>query len=116
MKIKIRERIFPLSQTYLGGHFEIEKKQARIDAIGELEAIEGFWLDTDNATKIQKEKSILQETLNNFLSVQELFDDWVTLMEFAEEGDEESAKESLSIWEKGIVQYAATEKQLLLAG
>jgi len=80
-----------------------------------IEALDGFWADTDNATKIQKEKSILQDTLDNFFSLQELFDDWVTLMEFAEEGDEDSAKESLLVFDKLIDQSNKSEKRLLLS-
>lgn len=80
-----------------------------------MEALEGFWADTDNATKIQKEKSILQDTLGSFLSLQEQFDDWVTLVEFAEEGDEESGKESLLAFDKLVEESNKAEKRLLLS-
>ena len=80
-----------------------------------MEALEGFWADTDNATKIQKEKSILQDTLKSFLSLQEQYDDWVTLVEFAEEGDEESAKESLLAFDKLVEGSNKAEKRLLLS-
>jgi peptide chain release factor 2 len=80
-----------------------------------MEALEGFWADTDNATKIQKEKSILQDTLGSFLSLQEQFDEWVTLVEFAEEGDEESAKESLIAFDKLVEGSNKAEKRLLLS-
>lgn len=81
-----------------------------------MEAMENFWSDTDQATKIQKEKSILQDSLDNFFSLQELYDDWVTLIEFAEEGDEASASESFLVYEKLVEQYKKTEKRLLLSG
>jgi peptide chain release factor 2 len=44
-----------------------------------------------------------------------LFEDWLTLIEFSEEGDEDSGRESLVVFEKLCSFFARMEKQLLFS-
>ena len=52
-------------QVY-GGHFDVEKKKHRLQEILEMESMEGFWTDTENASKIQKEKAILEDVVSTY--------------------------------------------------
>ena len=67
---------------HCGGLFEVEKKRERLVEIQEMESMEGFWNDADNASKIQKEKSILEDVVSTYLNLKALFDDFETLIEF----------------------------------
>lgn len=98
-----------------GGHFDIDSKVARTTEIGELETLEGFWEDSTHAAKIQKEKSILNQSINKYNKVKVLFDDFEALCEFAEEGDTESLSEALATFEKLQVDLKDLEEQSLLS-
>lgn len=99
-----------------GGLFEVEKKRERLVEIQEMESMEGFWNDADNASKIQKEKSILEDVVSTYLNLKALFDDFETLIEFVEEDDDEdSASESLEIFQKFLFQFNEAEKKVLLS-
>ncbi len=81
-----------------------------------MESMEGFWNDADNASKIQKEKSILEDVVSTYLNLKALFDDFETLIEFVEEDDDEdSASESLEIYQKFLFQFNEAEKKVLLS-
>ena len=99
-----------------GGLFEVEKKRERLVEIQEMESMEGFWNDADNASKVQKEKSILEDVVSTYLDLKALFDDFETLIEFVEEDDDEdSASESLEIYQKFLFQFNEAEKKVLLS-
>ncbi len=99
-----------------GGLFEVEKKRERLVEIQEMESMEGFWNDADNASKVQKEKSILEDVVSTYLDLKALFDDFETLIEFVEEDDdEESASESIEIFQKFLFQFNEAEKKVLLS-
>ena len=84
-----------------GGLFEVERKKERLLEIQEMESMEWFCNDADNASKIQKEKSILEDVVSTYLDLKALYDDFETLIEFVEEDDDEdSASESLEIFQK----------------
>ena len=85
-----------------GGRFDIPRKVARLEEISEMEALEGFWQDADNAAKIQREKSVLQSTVKSYSDVKELLDEFDILHEYASEGDDDSAGEALEVYEKLI--------------
>ena len=87
-------------QTIFGGHFDIDRKNQRLSEISELEALEGFWQDSDNAAKIQKEKSLLEEVVFSYQSVQDLMDELDILVEYADDGDEESTQEAVEVFDK----------------
>jgi peptide chain release factor 2 len=80
-----------------------------------MEALEGFWQDSDNAAKIQKEKSILQEVVTSYQSVQDLMDEFDILVEYAAEGDEDSITEALDVFEKLKVAIGEAEQKALLS-
>lgn len=100
---------------FCGGHFDIEKKSHRLEEIAQMEALEGFWQDADNAAKIQKEKSVLESTVNTYKDLQDLYDEFAILLEYAEDGDEDSATESVEVKEKFFNKFQEAEKHVLLS-
>lgn len=98
-----------------GGHFEVDRKRDRLEEITQMEAMSGFWDDTDNAAKVQKEKSLLQDVVGTYEQLKELSDEFDILIEFASEGDESSALESIAIFERFTSQYNKAEQRVLLS-
>lgn len=98
-----------------GGLFDIDRKNQRLKEISEMEALPGFWEDTDAAAKIQKEKSLLQEVTNRYDKVSELFDEFEILQEYASEGDKDSLEEALTTYTKLEESIKDLEKQSLLS-
>ena len=98
-----------------GGRFDIPRKVARLEEISEMEALEGFWQDADNAAIIQREKSVLQSTVKSYSDVKELLDEFDILHEYASEGDDDSAGEALEVYEKLKSATEELEKQSLLS-
>ena len=85
--------------------------------ISELEALEGFWQDSENASKIQKEKSILEEVVNSFDKIQDYYDEFDILVEYAEsDNDNVSARDAISLAETFKLQFIEMEKKALLSG
>ena len=81
-----------------GGHFDVEKKQHRLSEIIDIEAMPGFWEDSQNAALIQKEKRVLENSIGLFNSLKDLIDDYEVSKELAlEESDVELAQECLSL-------------------
>lgn len=98
-----------------GGHFEIDKKNDRLRTIAQLESLDGFWNDTENAAKIQKEKAVLEDVVKTYENIQHLHDDFEVLFEFAKEGDADSAQEAITLSQKFLVSFAAAEQKVLLS-
>lgn len=80
-----------------------------------MEALEGFWLDSDNAAKIQKEKSLLQDVVTSYQSVQDLMDELDILFEYADEGDEESTSEAIEVFDRLKKALGDAEQRALLS-
>jgi peptide chain release factor 2 len=99
-----------------GGVFDIEKKLARIAEINDLETLDGFWEDRDNASKVQKEKSFLENTVKSFDHLNGLFEEYEILKEYAEEGDKDSCQEALSVFEKISELLPIEEQKAMLSG
>lgn len=99
-----------------GGRFDVDRKTNRLREISELEALDGFWNDSTNATKIQKERSLIEETIKLYSTVKNLSDDFEVLYEMAEEKDLASAKEALEVFPKLQAALGEAEKKALLAG
>lgn len=99
-----------------GGRFDVDKKTHRLREIGELEALEGFWNDTQNAAKIQKEKSLIESLVNSFRKVQTTIEEFEILCEYAQAGDEASAREAIALFPKCEEAIAESEKKALLSG
>lgn len=101
---------------FFGGRFEIEKKQNRLEEIRRIEGMEGFWDDSANAGKIQKEKSILEDIVNTYTHLKRLYDDFDVLLDFAvTENDESSAEEAIGVYKNFLVEFLQAEQKVLLS-
>jgi peptide chain release factor 2 len=81
-----------------------------------MEALEGFWNDSANATKIQKEKNILEGAVKTHARLKAALEDFEVLVEMAEAGDEASLEEAIVAFPKCEEAISEAEKQALLAG
>ena len=99
-----------------GGHFEIEKKKGRLEEISQMETLEGFWDDSDNAAKVQKEKALLNDVVGVYDQLQEFYDEFEILTEYANsDGDEASASESIDVFGKFNEAFQKAEQKVLLS-
>lgn len=79
--------------------------------------MDGFWDDSDNAAKIQKEKSVLDEVVNTYNHLKQLYDDFDVLLEFAQaENDESSAQEAIDTYNNFLKEFNIAEQKVLLSG
>lgn len=79
--------------------------------------MQGFWDDSVNAAKIQKEKSVLEEITSTYLQLKNYYDDFEVLYDFAHsEKDEASAVEALEIYDQFLVAFNEAEQKVLLSG
>ena len=79
--------------------------------------MEGFWDDSTNASKIQKEKSVLDEIVNTYTHLKQLYDDFDVLLEFAiSENDDASATEALDVYKNFLSEFSLAEQKVLLSG
>ncbi len=99
-----------------GGHFDVDRKKNRLREITELEALDGFWNDSANATKIQKERSLIEDVIKLYTNIKSLSDDFEVLSEMSADGDLASAKEALELFPKLEQAMSEAEKKALLAG
>ncbi len=99
-----------------GGRFDVDRKKNRLREIAELEALDGFWNDSANATKIQKERSLIEEVIKLYTKVKTLADDFEVLSEMSADGDLASAKEAMELYPKLQQAMSEAEKKALLAG
>ena len=78
--------------------------------------MDGFWDDAPNAAKIQKEKSVLDDVVKTYLHLQQLFDDFDVLYDFAtSENDESSAVEALEAHKNFLIEFNLAEQKVLLS-
>jgi peptide chain release factor 2 len=78
--------------------------------------MDGFWEDSTNASKIQKEKSVVEEVVTNYNHLKSLFDDFDVLLDFAlTENDENSAKEAIDVYNNFLKEYVILEQKVLLS-
>jgi len=80
-----------------------------------MEALEGFWEDTVNASKLQKEKAILEEVVSTYKTIKDLSDEFDILCDYAADGDEDSAKEALLSFDKFLNFFLEAERKVLLS-
>jgi peptide chain release factor 2 len=104
------------SWAHFGVHFEVDRKKERLSEIAQMEAMDGFWEDASAASKIQKEKSILEDVVKTYESLQELYDEFFVLLEFFDDGDEDSGNEAVELFNNFNVQFQEAEKKVLLSG
>ena len=86
-----------------------------MDEISQIESLEGFWEDVDNASKIQRERSILEETIGLYSSLNDALEEFEILCEYSLE-DPESIGEAISVSEKLEQGVEEAEKKVLLSG
>lgn len=79
--------------------------------------MEGFWDDAVNAAKIQKEKSVIEEVVNTYTHLKQLYDDFDVLLDFAtSENDESSAQEAVDVFNNFFKEFNIAEQKVLLSG
>ena len=78
--------------------------------------MDGFWDDTTNASKIQKEKSVLDEVVKTYQNLRQLYDDFDVLFDFAmTENDESSATEAIEAYNSFMLAFNQAEQKVLLS-
>ncbi|MGZ3856425.1 MAG: peptide chain release factor 2, partial [Bacteriovorax sp.] len=69
------------------------------------------------AAKIQKEKSVIEEVVNTYLHLKQLYDDFDVLLDFAlSENDESSAEEAIGVYNNFLTEFSHAEQKVLLSG
>ena len=81
-----------------------------------MEALEGFWNDSTKAAQIQKEKNLLQDVVSTYEKLEEKRDEFDILVEYAGEGDTDSADEAITVFDKFKESFLAAEQKVLLSG
>lgn len=77
------------------GVIEPEKIKKRLKEIDELENVQDFWNDAENAAKIQKEKTQLQRKLSKYNKAKNAVDDAEELYEMAKEENDDDSIQAL---------------------
>lgn len=81
-----------------------------------MEGMEGFWDDAENAAKIQKEKSLLQDVVGTYNKLSELNEEFEVLTELAStEDDQDSAEEAIATFSNFIESFNKAEQKVLLS-
>ncbi len=82
-----------------------------------MEAMDGFWDDSENASKIQKEKSLLEDSILIVETLENLFDEFNILYEYAiKDKDQDSLNEALLVYDKFMDSFLKAEQKILLSG
>jgi peptide chain release factor 2 len=99
-----------------GGIFDIESKQRRAADLEAQASIPSFWDDNERAQKVLKEKGQLERVLNDYAALVTARDDVATLIELAEEmEDDDTAAEAASAVEGLESKLRAIETRRLLS-
>lgn len=78
--------------------------------------MEGFWDDSSAAAKIQKEKNVLMEVITTCRELQEFFEEFEILTEYAEaEDDTSQGEEALEVFDKFYQHFLSAEQRVLLS-
>ncbi len=80
-----------------------------------MEAMPGFWDDNQNAAKVQKEKNLLEDVVNTYTKLKDLYDEFEILIEYAAEGDEDSATGAIEISDEFVDEFNKAELKVLLS-
>ena len=116
MNAKSACRVTARNLKVFGGLFDLASKVIRLEQIEKLELKPGFWDDSQKAGKIQKEKSVAKEIVDTYDGLQELYDEFEILLEYAEEdNDEDSASEGIKIYDHFTGKFDEVERQALLS-
>jgi peptide chain release factor 2 len=104
------------SWILFGGPFDIERKVARKKEISELESLDGFWNDTTNAAKIQKEKAVLETVTKSYFELKEMIEEFEMLNEYAlGENSSEYAANAIELFSHLGEKVDEAEQKVLLA-
>jgi peptide chain release factor 2 len=98
-----------------GGRFDVDRKKERLVEISKYESMDGFWDDTENAAKIQKEKNLLKNVVETYTSLDGLREEFEILSAYIKEGDEDSLFEANQVFERYKTKLLETEKKALLS-
>lgn len=98
-----------------GGRFDVDRKKERLVEISKFESMDGFWDDTENAAKIQKEKNLLKNVVETYTSLDDLREEFDILAVYIKEGDEDSLIEANQVFERYKTKLLETEKKALLS-
>ena len=105
------------NQSTLGGLFDLENKEARIQELDELMSEPGFWDDQDTAQTVITESNVLKDVVENYTGMNDAQEDLeMTLELLRDEFDEEMQEElgtDLKVFKKRLEAF---ELQMLLSG
>ena len=101
-----------------GGRFDIETKERRLGDIQAMEADPEFWTDNRKASKIQKEKAQITDTLNEYNGLKQKLDDAGALLELAGEdpSDKSIVSELSATLDVILPKVDGMETKMLLGG
>lgn len=80
-----------------------------------MEAMPGFWDDSDNAAKIQKEKAVLESVLKLFEKLKNSVEEFEILLEYSAEGDDDSLEEAKELFPLVLKSVEDAEQKVLLS-
>jgi peptide chain release factor 2 len=80
-----------------------------------MESLPGFWEDANAASAVQKEKSLLNEITTIYKKVADLFDEYEILIEYANDGDADSAVEAVQAFEQMKEAIGIAEQKALMS-
>ncbi len=81
-----------------------------------MEAMEGFWDDADNASKLQKEKSLLNDVVLTYEKLKEDSEEFEILNEYAsDDDDEDSGSEAIVVFGRFKESFLKAEQKVLLS-
>lgn len=85
-----------------GGHFDLEKKEARIKELEIITKQEDFWQNIDVATKVNQEYVSLKKEVENFWSVQKNIVDNLELIDMVEVTELTNIEAEMKVLEEKI--------------
>ena len=97
-----------------GGIFDLAPKRSRLRDIEALSNEGEFWNDQKRAQEVLREKAGLERLVGFFDQVERACGDAEVLIEFAQEGDDDSAKEAVELLAKAEKDCKELETQRLL--
>ncbi len=98
----------------MGGHFDLDKKNAKINELQEELKQDDIWNDIERATSINKELSGLEKSLKDYNETLNTTDDLLELLKLASSNDE--LKEISTSYEELLKKYDELEVASLLNG
>jgi peptide chain release factor 2 len=105
------------TMTTIGSVLDIDGMRREIADLGEQVAVPDLWDDQVNAQRVTGRLSLLQGTLDRFVSLESRLEDLGVMVELAaEEGDAEAAAETEKELSKLVKQVEQLEVRTLLSG